>query len=189
VYERHQTSGHDLTEVTAVRLAGVPAAPGFGIGRAHLLVPEVSFASIPERRPLAPRKELGRFTAAVARSVEELERLKERVQASYPEIDAALFDKAATNFEQGFSALTTARLRRLAQRWSDSWPLAAFRSLHMRRRPIPLIHVKNIPQKRITCNCNRTRILVLLLRRLSARLNNQDATRRTFSTQRQRETP
>jgi phosphotransferase system enzyme I (PtsP) len=91
VYERHQPTSDNST-VTAVRLVGVPAAPGFGIGRAHLLVPEVSFASIPERRPLAPRKELARFHAAVQQSVEEVERLKERVQASYPEIDSALFD-------------------------------------------------------------------------------------------------
>ena len=91
-YERQQPSAGEASDVTAVRLAGVPAAPGFGIGRAHLLVPEVSFASIPERRPLAPRKELARFQAAVERSVDEVERLKERMLASYPEIDAALFD-------------------------------------------------------------------------------------------------
>src|SRR5262245_2903492 len=91
-YERHQPSTSEPGEVTAVRLVGVPAAPGFGIGRAHLLVPEVSFASIPERRPLAPRKELARFQAAVERSVDEVERLKERMQASFPEIDAVLFD-------------------------------------------------------------------------------------------------
>jgi len=92
VYERQQPSANASTDVTAVRLIGVPAAPGFGIGRAHLLVPEVSFASIPERRPLAPRKELARFHAAVERSVEEVERLKARMLGSFPEIDAALFD-------------------------------------------------------------------------------------------------
>jgi phosphotransferase system enzyme I (PtsP) len=91
-YERQQVSSGEPTQVTGVRLAGVPAAPGFGIGRAHLLVPEVSFASVPERRPLAPRKELVRFQAAIERSVEEVERLKQRVQGSFPEIDAALFD-------------------------------------------------------------------------------------------------
>ena len=52
-YERQQPSADDATDgAPAVRLAGVPAAPGFGIGRAHLLVPEVSFASIP-RAPAA----------------------------------------------------------------------------------------------------------------------------------------
>jgi len=91
-YERQQPSSSEPSEVTAVRLLGVPAAPGFGIGRAHLLVPEVSFASVPERRPLAPRKELARFQAAITQAAEEIERLKQRVQASYPEIDAALFD-------------------------------------------------------------------------------------------------
>jgi phosphotransferase system enzyme I (PtsP) len=91
-YERHQPSAREAVDTTAVRLVGVPAAPGFGIGRAHLLVPEVSFASMPQRRPLAPRKELARFAEAVERSVEEVERLKARVQRSYPEIDPSLFD-------------------------------------------------------------------------------------------------
>ncbi len=93
VYERQQQGSADVTTaVTAVRVNGIPAAPGFGIGCAHLLVPDVSFSSIAERRPQAPRKELSRFQAAIARSVEEVERLKERVQASCPEIDATLFD-------------------------------------------------------------------------------------------------
>jgi phosphotransferase system enzyme I (PtsP) len=92
VYERQQPSTGATTDVTAVRLIGIPAAPGFGIGRAHLLVPDVSFGNIAERRPQAPRKELARFHAAVERSVEEVERLKQRMQASCPEIDAALFD-------------------------------------------------------------------------------------------------
>lgn len=91
-YERAQPSASQEAPVTANRLVGVPAAPGFGIGRAHLLEPAVSFASIPARKPRAPRRELARFQAAVAQSVEEVERLKARVQRSYPEIDAALFD-------------------------------------------------------------------------------------------------
>jgi phosphotransferase system enzyme I (PtsP) len=92
-YERsHQPRASEPAEVTAVRVTGVPAAPGFGIGRAHLLEPAVSFASVPGRRPLSARKELARLQAAIDRSVEELERLQARVQRSYPEIDAALFD-------------------------------------------------------------------------------------------------
>lgn len=91
-YERHLPSAQEPTEVTGMRLSGVPAAPGFGIGRAHLLVPEVSFASIPERRPRSPRKELARFQAAVEQAVDELERLKIRVQGSFPEIDPTIFD-------------------------------------------------------------------------------------------------
>ncbi|MDX2167001.1 MAG: phosphoenolpyruvate--protein phosphotransferase [Deltaproteobacteria bacterium] len=91
-YERTQPSAAQEAPVTANRLVGVPAAPGFGIGRAHLLEPEVSFASIPQRKPRAPRKELARFQAAIEQSAEEVDRLKARVQRSFPEIDAALFD-------------------------------------------------------------------------------------------------
>jgi phosphotransferase system enzyme I (PtsP) len=91
-YERRQAPTGEMDTATAVRLLGVPAAPGFGIGRAHRLEPEVSFASIPRRKPRSARKERERFQAAVEQSVREIERLKARVQRSFPEIDAALFD-------------------------------------------------------------------------------------------------
>ncbi len=91
-YERQQGSARRPAQVTAVRLTGWPASPGFGIGRAHLLTPAVSFASVPRRRPRTPRREALRFEAAVKRSVEELQRLKRRVQTSFPEIDAGVFE-------------------------------------------------------------------------------------------------
>ncbi len=91
-YEREQPSARKPQPATAVRLTGWPAAPGFGIGRAHLLAPEVSFAGIPAKRPRGAKAELRRYQQAVKRSVEELERLKAHVQTSFPEIDAALFD-------------------------------------------------------------------------------------------------
>lgn len=90
-YERNQAPSRPVA-ATAVRLSGAPAAPGFAIGRAHLLVPEVSFASVPERRAATPKKENGRFREAVDRSVDEIERLKNRMQSSFPEIDASVFD-------------------------------------------------------------------------------------------------
>lgn len=90
-YERNQAPARPVS-ATAVRLTGWPAAPGFAIGRAHLLTPEVSFASVPYRKPAPPKKELGRFREAVDRSVHEIERLKERMQSSFPEIDAGVFD-------------------------------------------------------------------------------------------------
>jgi len=77
---------------TAVRLGGVPAAPGFGIGRAHVLTPVVSLSQIPHRRSLSVRKEIERFEQAVRRSVKEVERLKQRVRTAVPEFDAAVFD-------------------------------------------------------------------------------------------------
>lgn len=91
-YERKQAPAEDAPVASSVRLAGVPAAPGFGIGRAHLLESEVSFASIPRRKPRSARKERERFHAAIEQSVQEVERLKARVQRSFPEIDATLFD-------------------------------------------------------------------------------------------------
>ncbi|MBX3025646.1 phosphoenolpyruvate--protein phosphotransferase [bacterium] len=91
-YERRQVPTGEAETATASRLVGVPAAPGFGIGRAHLLESEVSFASIPRRKPRSARKERERFHAAIAQSVQEIERMKARVQRSFPEIDAALFD-------------------------------------------------------------------------------------------------
>ena len=91
-YEREQRPGRKSSAVTAVRLSGWPAAPGFGIGRAHLLAPQVSFASVEHRRRPSPKREANRFAKAVERSVEEIERLKGRVQTSFPEIDAAVFD-------------------------------------------------------------------------------------------------
>jgi phosphotransferase system enzyme I (PtsP) len=91
-YERQQGSARKAQPVTAVRLTGWPAVPGFGIGRAHVLTPNVSFSSRPERRSRSPKTEARRFRQAISRSIEELERLKERVQVSCPEIDATLFD-------------------------------------------------------------------------------------------------
>jgi phosphotransferase system, enzyme I, PtsP len=90
-FERQQTPRR-TAGAPAVRLTGWPAAPGFGIGRAHLLAPEVSFASVPQRRPRSTKAEMGRFSEAVSRSAEELERLKKRVQTSFPEIDAGVFE-------------------------------------------------------------------------------------------------
>ncbi len=90
--EREHATGRKPQRETAIRLSGWPAAPGFGIGRAHLLTPVVTLGSAPTRRVASPRREAMRFRAAVDRSIEEIARLKARVQRSYPEIDAGLFD-------------------------------------------------------------------------------------------------
>ncbi len=91
-YERQQRSPAAAPATVSLRLIGVAAAPGFGIGRAHLLQPDVSFAAMPQRRPRSLRRERERFHAAIEQSVDEVARLKARVQRSYPEIDPALFD-------------------------------------------------------------------------------------------------
>src|SRR5947208_3307040 len=64
------------SRVTRARLAGLPAAPGFGRGKAHLLQPPASFAVVEDARANDPADERRRFRRAIAESVEELERLK-----------------------------------------------------------------------------------------------------------------
>jgi phosphotransferase system enzyme I (PtsP) len=76
----------------AIRLTGLPAAPGFGIGRAHLITPAVTFASLPRRKRRSAKYELNRLQQAVKRSVREIERLRKRVETSFPEIDAEVFE-------------------------------------------------------------------------------------------------
>jgi phosphotransferase system enzyme I (PtsP) len=74
------------------RLSGAGASPGFGTGHAHLLRPEISLDQVEERRADDPEAERQRLVAAIARSVTEMVRLKERMQALAPEVDGALFD-------------------------------------------------------------------------------------------------
>jgi phosphotransferase system, enzyme I, PtsP len=74
------------------RLSGSGASPGFGMGRAHLQRPEVSLDQIEPRTNADPDAESARFHEAIARSVEEMIRLREKMHALAPEIDSAIFD-------------------------------------------------------------------------------------------------
>jgi phosphotransferase system enzyme I (PtsP) len=74
------------------RLTGSGASPGFGMGRAHLLHPEVSLDQVEERTSDNPEAERVRFEQAIARSVEEMVHLREKMHALAPEIDPAIFD-------------------------------------------------------------------------------------------------
>ncbi len=75
-----------------VRLVGLGASPGFGVGRAHLLASQLRIDDLPRERRASLKRELGRSAAAIKRSVEELARTKERILTRVPEIDAAVFD-------------------------------------------------------------------------------------------------
>ena len=66
------------------RLKGLPAAPGFGRGRAHLLLPAVRFEVIDDRRTDDVAGECQRFQHAVAESVQEMETLKARLTHASP---------------------------------------------------------------------------------------------------------
>ena len=74
------------------RLAGLPAVPGFGHGRVHLLQPPISFALIDERRSDDPEAERERFWRAIAESAVELESLRGRLATRLPEFDWSIID-------------------------------------------------------------------------------------------------
>ncbi len=87
------------------RLNGLPAAPGFGSGRAHLLHSPVSFALVEERRADDPAAERIRFSRAVAESVAELETLKVRLARRLPEFDSGIIEAHRLMLEdRGFTS-------------------------------------------------------------------------------------
>jgi phosphotransferase system enzyme I (PtsP) len=76
----------------SLRLGGVAAAPGFGIGIAHVLRPLVSFDHIGEMRAEDPAKERERFQRARDESIREIEEMKSQMSDRMPEVDSSLFD-------------------------------------------------------------------------------------------------
>jgi phosphotransferase system enzyme I (PtsP) len=118
------------------RLNGLPAAPGFGRGRAHLLLPPVSFAAVDDRRADDVAAERMRFQRAVTESIHELEALKARLARRLPEFDGAIIDthrmmledrgftgKAETHIKSGLVA--EAALRRVVDEY-----VARFAEMH-----------------------------------------------------------
>lgn len=102
-----------------MRLTGIAASPGFGIGQAHLVHPQVHWGGLTERYTDDPDAEIEHLHAAIQRSIEEIEALKERVREHLPETDRAIFDvhrmiledpgfvdKIAALIRQGWSADT-----------------------------------------------------------------------------------
>jgi phosphotransferase system enzyme I (PtsP) len=93
VYEREQEEKTAAGgRIGRTRLAGVGASPGFGIGQAHLVHPQIHFDALTERHTADPEAEIRHLHLAVQRSVEEIEALKARVQERLPEIDRTIFD-------------------------------------------------------------------------------------------------
>jgi phosphotransferase system, enzyme I, PtsP len=76
----------------SLRLGGVAAAPGFGMGAAHVLRSLVTFDHIGELRCEDPGAEWQRFQTAVRQSLDEIEGLKSRMSDHVPEVDPGLFD-------------------------------------------------------------------------------------------------
>ncbi|MSQ47897.1 MAG: phosphoenolpyruvate--protein phosphotransferase [Deltaproteobacteria bacterium] len=93
VYERErETPEHRPGRAGRTRLSGVAASPGFGIGQAHLVHPQIHLDSLPERQIEHPDVEITQLHAAVRLSVQEIEELKQHVHDRLPEVDLAIFD-------------------------------------------------------------------------------------------------
>jgi phosphotransferase system enzyme I (PtsP) len=93
------------------RLTGLPAAPGFGRGKAHLLQPPVSFALVEEATSNDPDHERKRFRRALKESAVEMEALKERLSTRLPEFDPAIIDAHRLMLEDsGFLAKVEAAI-------------------------------------------------------------------------------
>jgi phosphotransferase system enzyme I (PtsP) len=93
VYERErETRESEQGRTGRMRLPGIAAAPGFGIGQAHLVHPQVHLEALPERQVESPEAEIAHLHLAVRQSVKEIEALKKRVHERLPEVDTAIFD-------------------------------------------------------------------------------------------------
>jgi len=74
------------------RLDGLPAAPGFGQGTAHVLTPPVTFEAVSEQRARAKGRERTRFHRALATSRKQLATLHDRLRERLPEFDADIIE-------------------------------------------------------------------------------------------------
>ena len=74
------------------RLRGIAASPGFGIGRAHILHPQIEFSAIEDRPNDDPVAEVARFERALEVAVRDLERQREKMNEIVPEATSQIFD-------------------------------------------------------------------------------------------------
>ncbi len=144
LYEREQEEKPASSgKVGRTRLTGVSASPGFGVGQAYLIHPQVQLGSLAERRTNDPEREIQQLHAAVERSVKELEVLKERVKEQLPELDRAIFDahrmmiedpgfleKIEAYIQRGYAAETS--LKKVVEEYVDALGKAA--NEHLRDR-------------------------------------------------------
>lgn len=118
--EREEKPASGGGKVGRARFTGVSASPGFGVGQAYLVHPQVHFDALTERRTNDPDREIAQFHVAIQQSVKELGELQEKVKEQLPEIDRAIFDahrmmledpgfleKVETYIHQGYAAETS----------------------------------------------------------------------------------
>jgi phosphotransferase system enzyme I (PtsP) len=74
------------------RIDGLPAAPGYGRGKAHIVQAPVSFAAVAEQPSDDPAAERKRFQRAVTSALTEVKALRARLERRLPEFDSAILD-------------------------------------------------------------------------------------------------
>jgi phosphotransferase system enzyme I (PtsP) len=74
------------------RLRGIGASPGFGIGRAHILHPQIELSQIEDRICEDPVAETERFENALAIATRDLERQRDKMNEILPEATSQIFD-------------------------------------------------------------------------------------------------
>ena len=77
------------------RLRGITASPGFGIGSAHILHPQVILTEIEDVPAEDAGRELARLDHAVEVAERDIERQKERLEAVLPDATGKIFDAYA----------------------------------------------------------------------------------------------
>jgi phosphotransferase system enzyme I (PtsP) len=92
-HEKTIEAGRTTTKRGArARLNGVPASPGFGRGRAHILSRAVSFDAVEEERSQDTAADLARFGEALRVSRAQVATLKERLADRLPEFDVTIVE-------------------------------------------------------------------------------------------------
>ncbi len=118
---RYRTIGSEKPEPTTHIVKGVAGSPGMAIGEALVLNRGMKLESVPDKRIVDRRPEIKSFDDAVRKVQEELTQQAERMRASLPEEECALFLAYAQMLNSG--SLIDDTYKRIEQgNWSPaSW--------------------------------------------------------------------
>ncbi|MBM4268236.1 MAG: phosphoenolpyruvate--protein phosphotransferase [Deltaproteobacteria bacterium] len=93
-FERQAKARGDAAEARdpGERLRGIGASPGFGIGRAHVLRPQLALEDIQDRASEDTEAELRRFEEALEFAARDLDRQRGKMEDVLPEATGKIFD-------------------------------------------------------------------------------------------------
>jgi len=93
VYEADRRRSEDApVDDRKTRLTGQGASPGFGIGRAHLVLPPADLDHVEVRGSDDPAAEKQRFRDALERSIDDVEAARLRMRDLVPEVGGAIYE-------------------------------------------------------------------------------------------------